>query len=354
MRFTCVRERELFEETVDAVGSLVPGGVRRPEAVVVDADGYHDAVLGRARELVEIVGDADRLFEVGMRGASCADQHEIALRAVAAAGIRRTSNVGLARALDLVPVGTMGHEHVQRHGSDVAAFTSMRDKFPGFLFYLPDTFDTLASGIPAALATIAEDPGRNAGIRFDSEHGIVGHWLYAVARAREAGLTPLLGLESGWNAALTRQFEDLRLQVGWPADRQAYGYGGYLVAPPWPAFERDHVSAVYKIGDSGGRATMKFGDEPDGGKSSIPGRPVVWRPQRYDGRGPVGIIAQDGEDWTPPDAVLATGAAEPLPYALDEVRGWTGGKLAMSPATTALVHRCVTDRQATLAARWTR
>jgi nicotinic acid phosphoribosyltransferase len=336
MTLTCERERELVEEVLERVG--------RSAKLTVSSSAYYDAVLARARELVGLVGDPERLFEVGMRACSCVEQHEIALRAVKDAGIRRTSNVGLAKKLELVPVGTMGHEHVQRHGSDRAAFTSMRDKFPGFLFYLPDTFDTLASGIPCALEAMREEPERNAGIRFDSEHGIVGHWLYAVSRAREAGLTPLLGLESGWNDLLTRQFEELRVQVGWPADRQGYGYGGYLVNPPWPAFRRDDVSAVWKIGETGGRATMKFGDEPHGGKSSLPGRTALWRPRSFGAEGPVGVVTQHDEAWTPPDADRVTGAPEPLRFPVEQVRSWTGGALTTSPGTRALVDRCVQDR----------
>ncbi|MEQ1501538.1 MAG: nicotinate phosphoribosyltransferase [Myxococcota bacterium] len=335
---TCDRERELILATVDAVGGRAP-------TVTVEPDRYHDAVLARAEALVAVVGDGDRLFEVGMRAVSCAEQHAVALAAIRDAGIRRTSNVGLARALGMVPVGTMGHEHVQRHGTDAAAFTAMRDRYPGFVFYLPDTFDTARSGIPAALDAIADAPDRSAGIRFDSEHDIEAHWTLAVTRCRARGLTPILGLESGWNEALTRRFEALRVEAGWPADRQAYGYGGYLVSPPWPTFRRDDVSAVYKISDSGGRATMKFGDEPNGGKSSLPGRPVLWRPPSFGEAGPVGIVAQDGE--LVPDAERLTGGDAP-PITPDVVRRWTGGPVTLSAETRTLVARCTAARAAAL------
>lgn len=342
-RFTCARERDLFLESVEtarAHGAEVPAFTTE-----IASDAYHAAVLERTKRLVAVVGDPNRLFEVGMRAASCVEQHEIALRAHREAGILRTSNVGLARKLDLVPVGTMGHEHVQRHGSDLAACCAMRDKFPGFIFYLPDTFDTLASGIPSALAAMQEDPGRNSGIRFDSEHGIVGHYLFAVSRAREAGLSPLLGLESGWDEALTVKFEELRRLMDWPADRQAYGYGGYLVNPPWPSFRRDDVSAVWKISQTGSRATMKFGDEPMGGKSSIPGRPVMWRPLTSGASGPVGIVAQADETWVPPvPALRVTGAPEGPRFPLAQVRSWTSGPLQLSPGTQAVIARCVADR----------
>ncbi len=332
-KVTCEEERAVIVETLDSVGV-------KPPPMQVASQEYADAVSARARELVAITGDGNRIFEVGMRAVSCSEQHRIALRAIRDAGILRTSNVQIARELDMIPVGTMGHEHVQRHGGDYAAYTSMRDRYPGFIFYLPDTYDTIASGIPAALAAMLDDPARNSGIRFDSEHGIRGHYLYAVSRAREYGLQPLLGLESGWNAELTREFEELRRLVGWPADRQAYGYGGYLVRPPWPHFGRDDVSAVWKLCQTGERATMKFGDEPKSGKASIPGRPVLWR--SLDGRS--SWAAQEGEDWAPPvPAALLSGGTTVVEIAPD------AEKLRYSPATSALVEHCTREREASVA-----
>lgn len=340
--FTCAREAELYAEAVDDAAAL-GARFRRPASGRIDPEAYHAAVLARAKALVAIVGDPDRLFEVGMRACSCIDQHRIALDAVAGAGIRRTSNVALARELGLVPVGTMGHEHVQRHGSDAAAFAAMRDRYPGFVFYLPDTFDTLGSGVPAAIAAMREDPRRDSGIRFDSEHDIESHWTRTVAMCRSAGLEPVLGLESGWDDALTRRFEALREAHGWPARRQGYGLGGYLVNPPWPTFRRDDVAAVWKISATGGRPTMKFGDEPHGGKSSIPGRPVVWRSRAADG--PTGYVAQAGEPLPAGlDAFVATGAALDGPGPSPARSGVT----APSAETRRLVDRCVAERDAML------
>lgn len=349
---SCARERDIIMETLDTVRVPCP-------TIEVCKQDYTQQVRARAQTLVDIVGDPDRLFEVGLRAATCYEQHLLALEGVKGAGITRTSHVAGAAALGMVPVGTMGHEHIQRHGSDAVAYATMRDRHPGFVFYLPDTFDTLASGIPSALEAMLADPSRQSGIRFDSEHGVVGHYLYAVARAREAGLVPVLGLESGWDDVKTRRFEDLRQTVGWPASKQMYGYGGWLVTPEWPSFTRDNVSAVWKISQTGDRATMKFGDEPNGGKSSIPGRPVVWRPHlgMSDYAGPVGYVAQEGEDWKPPaPASLLTGA-ESIPAAVrfrpNELRAFTG-HVGMSPATRALIDQCTSERAAGIALATTR
>jgi nicotinic acid phosphoribosyltransferase len=340
---TCEEERTILEEMCDLLGAKLPWKIQVREAE------YYEAVLKRALNLVEVVHNPDRIFEVGMRSVSCPQQHRVALQAILAAGIKRTSNAHLAQVLGMIPVGTMGHEHVQRIGDDYDAFCWMRDRFPGFLFYLPDTFSTLYSGIPSALKVIAETPERDAGIRFDSEHAIRGHYTFTVARAMEMGIQPRLALESGWNYDLTVEFEKLREQVKWPEDRQAYGYGGYLVKPEWPSFLRDDVSAVWKLCKTGSCAVQKFGDEPGSAKESIPGRPLIYRPNPlYAGSDtPASYILQEGERWTPPnDAVLVSGKAEDgrLPPSKLGCQ-----PAAMSPATQELMRGCRKNRDEVLA-----
>ncbi len=340
---TCEEERLIIEETLDQLGAKLPWKIQVREAE------YYEAVLKRALKLVEVVHNPDRIFEVGMRSVSCQQQHKVALLAILAAGIKRTSNAHLAQVLGMIPVGTMGHEHVQRIGDDYEAFCWMRDRFPGFLFYLPDTFSTLYSGVPSALKVIAEDPDRDAGIRFDSEHAIRGHYTFTVARAMEMGIQPRLALESGWNHELTAEFEKLREQVLWPEDRQAYGYGGYLVKPEWPSFLRDDVSAVWKLCQTGGRAVQKFGDEPGSAKESIPGRPLIYRPNPlYAGADtPTSYILQEGEKWSPPhDATLVSGQAEDGRLPPSKLGCLPA---VMSPATQELMRTCRANRDEVLA-----
>ena len=299
---TCAAQRELALETLDAVG------VKAPTTIPVDDAGYGARVQARARELVGIVGDPGRLFEVGLRAASCLDQHRLALAACREAGIQRTSNVLGARELGMVPVGTMGHEHVQRYGSDDAAFRAMRERRPQRSSYLLDTFDTVRSGIPTALGLIAEAKTRGDSIRFDSGDK-EAQYRFAVAESRRRGLRPVMILEDGFDAALTRRFEAVREEVGWGREEQFYGYGGWLVAGPTEkAATRDRVAAVYKLSQSGRTPTMKFGDEPGSGKESVPGQPVVFRRVADVGgdAGPLGLVGQEGEN-APPGYARVTG-----------------------------------------------
>ncbi len=328
---TCEAQRDLALETLDAVG--VPAVDIR-----VDPGAYHERVRRQVAALREAVGDPARLFEVGLRAATCLEQHLIALDACKQEGITRTSNVLGAQQLGMVPVGTMGHEHVQRYGSDDAAFRAMRERRPSRSSYLLDTFDTLGSGLPAAYRLIAQAPERGDSIRYDSGDK-QAQYKVAIAEARRLGLHPVQILEDALDLEATRAFEALRRQVGWPAEAQFYGYGGFLVARPAPGpFTRDRVAAVYKLSQSGDAPTMKFGDESGGGKQSVPGRPVVWRrlgagEREGKGEGPVGIIGQEGEP-VPDGYRLLTGAEADVGSG---VPGTGTGVVAYSPETRALI-----------------
>jgi nicotinate phosphoribosyltransferase len=302
---TCTRQAEIVKETMDSLS------MRTPE-MKVDPERYFANVLATAKRLVEIVKDPLRLFEVGLRSATCLEQHEIALRACLAAGITRTSNCYFAHKLGMVPVGTMGHEHVQRYGSDIAAFRVMRDRRPYRSSYLLDTYDTFLSGIPAAYAIMAEDPDRGDSIRFDSGDKM-SQYLYAISKAKAMKIRPKCILEDSFNDTLTAEFELSREQVGWKPSEQYYGYGGHIVASTaFTKLTRDRVAAVWKLSQTGETPTMKFGNEPGHGKESLPGNPVVFRHRNGSKNAPVGIIGQQSEE--PPEGYsLETGA-----------EGWVG------------------------------
>ncbi len=327
---TCERQRELVLQTLDAVG------VKAPE-VAVDSDGYVKRVRARVEELVQIVGDPTRLFEVGLRAASCLEQHALALEGCKQAGMTRTSSVLAAMQLGLVPVGTMGHEHIQRYGSDDVAFRAMSERRPQRSSYLLDTFDTMASGLPAALALIAERKGAGDSIRYDSGDK-EAQYAFACQRSRELGIMPVQILEDGFDAVQTRRFEDLRAKEGVPATHQVYGYGGYLVAgTSGTPLTRDRVAAVYKLSQTGKRPTMKFANEAGSGKQSVPGRPVLFRRELPGGTGPVGIVGQEGEQ-PPSGYFLLTGSADARPAPEAEAARASG--LGFSQSTADLMAAC--------------
>jgi nicotinic acid phosphoribosyltransferase len=258
-----------------------------------------------------------------------------------------TSNVEVARALGIIAGGTTGHEHTQRHFGDRAAFTAVRDAVAGEVTFLVDTYSTRECGLPTAIQVMRETPGRVCSIRFDSESTMEGDYLLGVEKLREAALEAPINLGGGFDAKTTRRFEELRRSVDWPAHLQRYMYGQYLVEPHVPLPTRGDVGAVYKLCQSGGRATMKFSDNP--AKSSPPGRPVTWRrigpsDDIADGS-PLGLIGQLGEDPSPGYALLTDG--DPLPTDPETLRGV---RPSFSPATQALADALIQHRREQIAA----
>jgi nicotinate phosphoribosyltransferase len=323
---TCEAQRQLVLATLDAVGVKAP-------AIIVDSEAYVARVAARVRELAEVVGSPDRLFEVGLRAATCVEQHLLALEGCKAAGLTRTSHVFGARQLGLIPVGTMGHEHVQRHGSDEAAFRAMVERRANRSSFLLDTFDTVKSGIPAAYEILRERGGQGDSVRYDSGDK-EAQYRFAIALAKEQGLRPVQILEDGFDTEQTTRFEALRHEVGWKSEEQVYGYGGFLVAQTaGTPLTRDRVSAVYKLSQTGKRACMKFGNEAGAGKQSLPGQPVLWR--RLPGtQGPFGVVGQQGEPVADGYQLLTGAPALARPVVEPEI---TELRLGNSPRTQALV-----------------
>lgn len=309
-------------------------GLADASQVTIDAAGYEARVADHAsclRDALEDRRDA-ALLEVGMRSASCMATHELALRGCMRAGIARTSNVFLARELGATPAGTAGHEHTLRWGSDLAAFRALRDRRDGPPSYLVDTYDARTRGIPAAITALRESPGRAASVRFDS--GDAAAQLDAFVAA---GVAPTFVFMDGLDADRVRTIEAVARARGIAPARRVYGAGGFLVGrPSGSSLTRDRVSAVYKLSQSGPEPVMKLGAP---GKTSMPGRPSVFR--RTSGSGPIGLIAQVGEEPPPGYAVLdATAEAERDPEGT--------GTVEPSSATHALIARV---RRETLGAR---
>ncbi len=334
---TCAEHEAIIREVATTVGAD-PGTITRED------EAYRQRVRSVVRSLCDAVGTPERVFEVGMRSAVCMEQHRIALEACKAEGVVRTSNVHLGRELELTAVGTMGHEHVQRWGNDLSAFEAMRDMRSSPPSYLLDTFDTMGSGIVAAVEVMRSRP-HDCSIRYDSGNKFI-QYLHACELLSEAGLTPSHVLEDGLDLAATEHFESLREFTRWPREKQLYGYGGTIVAgPATNPLTRDRVSAVFKLTETGGTPRMKFGNERGLGKQSVPGQPVVWR--RLRGDGPLGIIGQ-ADEAPPDDYALLSGCPEivdqlrlcnvhELPRILTAEKASASAR--MSPSTQRLVDR---------------
>ena len=63
---SCEAQAEIVRETLDAVGVAAP-------PIRVDSEGYVAGVQQRLQALIDIVGDPARIFEVGLRTATCTE-----------------------------------------------------------------------------------------------------------------------------------------------------------------------------------------------------------------------------------------------------------------------------------------
>jgi nicotinic acid phosphoribosyltransferase len=342
-RVTCAQEAEIIGQTLDQVG------VARFQ-ISVEAEAFQAHVRTRCSGILELLnGDASRIAEGGLRSATCPENHLLAVHAAQESGWKATSNVWLAKELGMKAVGTTGHEHTQRHGSDLNAFEAATDRVPGNVTLLLDTYNTRHSGIPRAIQVMKRWAPRLLSARPDCEPTQEGDVHMMLASLKEAGLDGGISLSGGFDAERTARFEDIRRFHEWPAARFSYLYGGFAVKSQLPLPTRSTVSAVFKVCQSAGRATMKFSDGADGRpgpKSSKPGHPVVFRLQDPLDPGPMGWIGQDGE--APPQGYVRLNAEHPAPALSAAHLSKMDGPSGNSPATTALVARCTAERQAAM------
>jgi nicotinic acid phosphoribosyltransferase len=309
--------------------------ISRNVVVDVQTEEYRAKVKEAATALVRKV-DASRIVEVGLRSATCVEEHQIAVETMSAVGIKTTSATHY-RGMQVA--GSMGHEHVQRLGDDLTAFRALRDRMATKPCYLLDTYDTISSGVPAAIIASTES-GRACSVRYDSGRKLE-NFAHTEGRFQDAGLEAPVHVISG-NVVPSEidRFEDMRRLLGVEESRVVYSLGGYLVNGGRTRFMRSEVGATYNLSMTNGRPTMKFGDVL--GKQSIPGRPVVWRRMRGDG--PQGVIAQEGEQPAEGYAVLTNNpdvARDANQY--HSFNPETDADLALSPETNELIEQQETE-----------
>lgn len=210
------------------------------------------------------------VFEFGLRRAQGPEGGLSASRAACVGGCQGTSNV-LAGMLFGVPVrGTQAHSWVQAFPDELAAFRAYADAFPESTVLLVDTYDTLRSGVPHALAVARElrESGHELrGIRIDS-----GDLAYLSREARrmldEAGFNGVRIVVS--NEMDEYVIESVRSEGG---RVDIYGVGTRLATCAGSG--GGALGGVYKLVEIEGRPTLKV--TGDIAKTTLPGRKKVLR-----------------------------------------------------------------------------
>lgn len=237
-----------------------------------------------------LASNRGEIMEFGLRRAQGNDGAMSASRAAFIGGAEGTSNTLAAKEFGIPVMGTMAHSWVMSFPTEQEAFDAYAEIYPGKAVFLIDTYDTLDSGIKAAIRTGAKlaEKGHGFGVRLDS-----GDMQYLSGEVRAildgAGFPQATITVS--NELTEEIIESLVLNKA-PID--TWGVGTHMVTGGNEA----SFTGVYKLAartDGAGTLvpTMKFSDNPD--KTTNPGVKQVWRLCHENGSVKADVLALDGE-----------------------------------------------------------
>lgn len=238
------------------------------ESLVLNVLNHQSLIATKAARMVEAAGPGRQVVDFGMRRAPGLGAIS-ASRAAVLGGCAATSNVYAARRYGLATTGTQAHAWVQSFDDELTAFQSFAALHGSQTVLLLDTYDTLRSGLPHAIAVAKELAARGhrlAAVRLDS-----GDLAYLSKKVRqaldEAGLHETKIIVSN---ALDEHLIKSLLEQGARVD--VFGVGTRLAT----AHDDPALDGVYKLASVDGRACMKRSDNVT--KATLPG---VKRVVRY-------------------------------------------------------------------------
>ncbi len=243
------------------------------ETLVLNILNFESLVATKASRIRLAAGDR-LLSEFGLRRAQ-GFGGVLASRAAIIGGFDSTSNVCAARRYNLKPAGTMAHSFVESQPDENTAFRKYAENNPANCIFLVDTYDTLRSGLPNAIAVakeMAAKGNRLLGIRLDS-----GDLAYLSKKARqmlnEAGLPEVKIVASN---LLDEYLVKSLIEQGAPID--IFGVGTRLAtgAPD------GSLDGIYKLSAVEGKPKLKLSETR--AKVTLPGRKTIHRCLAEDGR----------------------------------------------------------------------
>ncbi|SEN38774.1 nicotinate phosphoribosyltransferase [Paenibacillus sophorae] len=261
------------------------------ETAILNFMNFQTLIATKASRIKQVAGD-DILLEFGTRRAQEADAAIWGTRAAYISGFDATSNMLAGRMFGIPAKGTHAHSWVQSFGSEQEAFDTYAKVLPDGVTLLVDTFDTLRTGMPNAIATAKklEAAGKRMNaIRLDS-----GDLAYLSIQARkmldEAGLHYVKIVAS--NDLDENTISNLKLQG---AAIDTWGVGTQLIT----ASDQPSLGGVYKLVEIESKdgemvPTIKISSNPE--KVSTPGKKDVYRIIGTSGRALADYICFPDED----------------------------------------------------------
>ena len=250
------------------------------ETLLLNVLNFQTLVATKASRMRWVAGDR-KLVDFGLRRAQGPGGY-YASRAAFVGGFDATSNVRAGRDFGIPVSGTMAHSFIQSYEEEINAFRHFAEERPEDCVLLVDTYDTLKSGLPNAIAIAKEMEERGQrlkGIRLDS--GDLA-WLAKESRKMldSAGL-PYVKI------AASNQLDEyvIRSILEQKAPVDIFGVGTSLVIGGPDAA----LDGVYKLVFASNEPRIKLSETV--GKITIPHRKQVYR-----------ILDGDG-NWIGADAV---------------------------------------------------
>ncbi|MGD6805084.1 nicotinate phosphoribosyltransferase [Rossellomorea vietnamensis] len=240
------------------------------ETALLNIVNFQTLIATKAARIREVVQD-EVVMEFGTRRAQEMDAAIWGTRAAFIGGFNATSNVRAGKLFGIPVAGTHAHSMVQAYRDDYTSFKKYAESHKDCVF-LVDTYDTLKSGVPAAIQVAKEmgDKINFKGIRLDS-----GDMAYLSKRAR------VMLDEAGFhNAGIVAsndldEYTIMNLKAQ-GAKIDTWGIGTKLIT----GYDQPALGAVYKlvsIESEKGEMTDTIKISSNAEKVSTPGLKNVYR-----------------------------------------------------------------------------
>lgn len=209
------------------------------ESFLLNTVNFQTLIATKAARMKVATKGKGSIMEFGLRRAQGVDGALSASRACFIGGCDVTSNTYAGRIYKIPVAGTMAHSWVMLFDNEYEAFRRFADLYPDNCILLIDTYDTLNSGIEAAIKVGLEqkEKGLRIGVRIDS--GDLSYLTKAVREKLDAA-----GLEDATICISNDVTEEIILNLvndGAPID--SWGIGTHLVTGGTQAA----LGGVYKL-----------------------------------------------------------------------------------------------------------
>ncbi len=241
------------------------------ESLLLNTVNFQTLIATKANRMVLATKGHGAIMEFGLRRAQGEDGAHAASRASFVGGTKVTSNTYAGKKYGIPVSGTMAHSWIMSFDSEVEAFRNFAKLYPDSCVLLIDTYDTLGSGIEAAIQVGLEMKaiGKKIGVRIDS--GDLNYLTKAIREKLDSA-----GLKDATICVSNDLTEEIILNlVNDNAPIDSWGIGTHLVT----GGTQSSLNGVYKLAakEENGKfvPTLKVSNSYE--KTTNPGIKQVYR-----------------------------------------------------------------------------